>query len=49
MVLLGTEAGWVPLLGTVEHSVLMGTEHCAAQPDIELGVADWLADIELGQ
>ena len=49
MVPLGTEAGWVPLLGTVEHSVQLGTEQCAAQPDIELGVADSLEDIELGR
>ena len=31
-------------LGTVEHSVQLGTE-----VDIELGEADWPTDIELGQ
>lgn len=46
MVLLDTEAGWIQLLGTVEHPVqLLGTEQCAAQPDIELEVADWPEDI----
>ena len=44
MVLLDTEAGWIRLLGTVEHSVQLGTE-----VDIELGEADWPTDIELGQ
>jgi hypothetical protein len=44
MVPLDTEAGWIQLLGTVEHSVQLGTEL-----DIELGEADWPEDIELDQ
>jgi len=47
MVLLDTEAGWIRLLGTVEHSVQLGTE--CAELGTELGVADWQEDIELGQ
>ena len=45
MIPLDTEAGWLQLLGTVEHpEQQLGTEQCAAQPDIELGVADWPED-----
>ena len=44
MVPLDTGAGWIQLLGTVEHSVQLGTEL-----DIELGEADWPEDIELDQ
>ena len=50
MVLPGTEAGWKPLLETVEHSVQqLDTEQCVGQPDIEPEVVDLQEDIELGR
>ena len=50
MVPPGTEAGWIPLLETVEHSVQqLDIEQCAGQPDIELEAVDLQEDIEPGQ